>query len=467
MNAKVCEGLTHMRQPDGTLVHVFLTENDKSKFEAKAEKAVQAYNARLSKLQQDSRGLFGTVDAEAVVFVLDASESMESSIRSACDKLKAVLREQVAKNKVRFTVLAFAEDVKYWRKEPAESTRDNVADALNWLGRLKAAGNTNTLAALREALRVPDIGAVYLLTDGRPDQDEEQILDFVVEEGANRTVTINTVSFNCADPIANQFLHDLAECTGGCFQYFTGGLGNLQPSMLSVLGPPPLGESEDVAMLYREIDAVLKEVERLRALFAEIKEHDEQRRQGVDVYSLNYRLTEPPPLPPEPRARNPNATLDKPKVHARTGRIDQPPMSISGERQWDKSGPEPAALVYQPPPKPSSEPIQLPDDFEPIPPREKPDAQTAAGIPVGATGEEEAAAAATEGGDASNNDTNGEVRTRGRADSLGSVASVASVASMASAASAASAASRSSSRAAHRQPSKVGCDGERITRHSA
>jgi hypothetical protein len=39
-----------------------------------------------------------------------------------------------------------------------------------WIDGLSAEGSTNTLAALRFALADPVTEAIYLLTDGRPDQ---------------------------------------------------------------------------------------------------------------------------------------------------------------------------------------------------------------------------------------------------------------------------------------------------------
>ena len=46
----------------------------------------------------------------------------------------------------------------------------NLQDAWRWILSLNAGGSTNTLAALRLALADASVQAVYVLTDGRPDQ---------------------------------------------------------------------------------------------------------------------------------------------------------------------------------------------------------------------------------------------------------------------------------------------------------
>lgn len=46
----------------------------------------------------------------------------------------------------------------------------NIKSALEWIKGLNAQGTTNTLAAIRFALSDLNTEAIYLLSDGRPDQ---------------------------------------------------------------------------------------------------------------------------------------------------------------------------------------------------------------------------------------------------------------------------------------------------------
>ena len=82
-----------------------------------------------------------------------------------------------------------------------------------WLRCLEAHGSTNTGRALYVGLGTPNVQALYLLTDGRPDQPVEAILAGVQQLEAG--VPVNTISFNCADSNANHFLEELARMTGG------------------------------------------------------------------------------------------------------------------------------------------------------------------------------------------------------------------------------------------------------------
>ena len=46
----------------------------------------------------------------------------------------------------------------------------NIKSALEWVNTLTASGTTNTLGAIRFAFDDLNIEAIYLLSDGRPDQ---------------------------------------------------------------------------------------------------------------------------------------------------------------------------------------------------------------------------------------------------------------------------------------------------------
>ena len=68
------------------------------------------------------------------------------------------------------------------------------------------------MAALSQAMSIRGAQAVYLLTDGRPDQPESEVLG-KVQQLPN--IPVHTISFNCADSKANFFLSQLSSNTGG------------------------------------------------------------------------------------------------------------------------------------------------------------------------------------------------------------------------------------------------------------
>ncbi len=162
---------------------------------------------------------------------------MQDSLDFVKDKLKALLHEQL-KAKTRFNLVSFNTRVTAWRDRMVEVDDYSLQSAINWIGGLTADGTTNTLGAIRFALSDLNTEAVYLLSDGRPDQDARQILGQVSLSGGK--IPIHTISFNCTDREANLFLSQLAETTGGRYHCFSeSGFGGY--------------ESEDVRLLREEV----------------------------------------------------------------------------------------------------------------------------------------------------------------------------------------------------------------------
>ena len=97
-----------------------------------------------------------------------------------------------------------------------ECNSETVRQAADWLAALKPKSGTNTLDALLAAFDDDRCQAVYLVTDGYPDQDDQQILDHVAYAGRDRPVHCIYV---CAEAIpearALQFLEELAFETYG------------------------------------------------------------------------------------------------------------------------------------------------------------------------------------------------------------------------------------------------------------
>lgn len=89
--------------------------------------------------------------------------------------------------------------------------------AIKWIEKLTCGGTTNTLKALQFALEDNLTEGIYLLTDGRPDQQTHTLL---LSMQLNNRVPIHTISFNCNDPEANEFLIRLAQESGGRFHYY-------------------------------------------------------------------------------------------------------------------------------------------------------------------------------------------------------------------------------------------------------
>ena len=78
--------------------------------------------------------------------------------------------QEQLRHKQAFNILAFGSAVSAWRDALTAVSEKTLRHAWHWLRELDCFGSTNTLAALRQALGDPQTQAVYLLTDGRPNQ---------------------------------------------------------------------------------------------------------------------------------------------------------------------------------------------------------------------------------------------------------------------------------------------------------
>jgi hypothetical protein len=72
--------------------------------------------------------------------------------------------------KQRFNLVAFNSKIIPWRERSVEVEQHHLQSAFDWINALTADSTTNTLAAIKFALADTNNEAIYLLTDGRPDQ---------------------------------------------------------------------------------------------------------------------------------------------------------------------------------------------------------------------------------------------------------------------------------------------------------
>ncbi|XP_065182104.1 von Willebrand factor A domain-containing protein 3B-like isoform X3 [Sycon ciliatum] len=254
VGAKYCGHFAHFRWPDGSVVHIHVTNEIVRNYHIQMTKAIDSYLARIEWLRQGSRELFGTLIEDKVCIVIDASSSMKNRLDLVKAKLQILLQEQL-RHKSMFNIMRFSSSVVSWRPTMVHVTSQNLQDAWRWILSLNAGGSTNTLAALRLALADASAQAVYVLTDGRPDQPPEGIL---AEVQLTSKVPIHTISFNCADSRANTFLHQLSQDTGGRYHYFSDDARDEH-------GPRPY-ESEDIHFLHEEVAKARADLKRMMEL---------------------------------------------------------------------------------------------------------------------------------------------------------------------------------------------------------
>ncbi|KAL2089979.1 hypothetical protein ACEWY4_014667 [Coilia grayii] len=258
INAKYCSGFVHMRWKDGSVAHVYVTAEKCRQYEEKMLKALEALQERIEWLREGSRVLFGNILEEQVYLLLDTSESMRCHLPWVKEKVSQLIEEQLCQ-KQKVNMLGFGTHVVLWRDMLTKVSSQSLVSARHWIDKLQVGGSTNTLGALSVALAAEDTQAVYLLTDGRPDQPVKDILE---EVRRWPPVPVHTISFNCDDQEANSFLQELSMKTGGRFcRYFT----DTQEDS-STQGPC---ENEDLQLLRAEMEEGRRNLESVCRLRAE------------------------------------------------------------------------------------------------------------------------------------------------------------------------------------------------------
>ncbi|XP_046893175.1 von Willebrand factor A domain-containing protein 3B-like isoform X2 [Hypomesus transpacificus] len=273
VNAKYCEGFAHMKWRDDSLVHVYVPAEKLRWYEERMAAFLQNVGRRLTWLRNGSRDLFGTVLEDHLYLLIDTSESMRDQLPLLKDKIQQLIKEQLC-HKSKINVVAFGSRVACWRSRLTDVNSHSLDSVCWWVKGLQAAGSTNTLEALGQAFTDRDLQAVYLLTDGRPDQPIGSILEQVRRWGPT-SIPVHTISFNCDDQEANDFLLHLARETQGRFHCYHPAT---QGSPL-----PQHNESEDIHLLKREMkrgEAGLRRVRSLRAECVMLDAfHHESRRE--------------------------------------------------------------------------------------------------------------------------------------------------------------------------------------------
>uniref|UniRef100_A0A1I8IM81 VWFA domain-containing protein n=1 Tax=Macrostomum lignano TaxID=282301 RepID=A0A1I8IM81_9PLAT len=216
VSAKYCSGLFPTVNVRGVTKHLQYTPVELQSYDAECVRALKRYLQRLHWLLSGSRRLFGVVVETRAVFLVDVSGSMAPYMEELKLALKALVWEQLYKFRVAFNLIAFSSGLRAWSPglEPAEE--DSCHAAVAWIDRLESMGNTATLEALEAAFATKEpVDAIYLLTDGKPDTSTSTILRSINRLDAGRNIAIHTISFNCCDATANNFLQCLASETGG------------------------------------------------------------------------------------------------------------------------------------------------------------------------------------------------------------------------------------------------------------
>ena len=252
VNAKYCRKFVHIIWKDGEIRHVLLTGSVYRDYIDRAQILSDKIKLRMNFLKEGSRELFGTICEDSIYILIDTSSSMEAKMELVVRKLHQLMEEQI-RDKRWFNIVCFNSQIVPWRSKMVEVSPSSLQSAKAWTRVISTSGSTNTLEALQFALSDKKTQGVYLLTDGRPDQPEKAILQLI---HVHTAVPVHTISFNCFDKAANDFLHHLADETGGRFHLYQDVPYNAEND-----GPRP-HVSLDLVLLQKEFEA-LKQVQRV------------------------------------------------------------------------------------------------------------------------------------------------------------------------------------------------------------
>ncbi|KAB5530642.1 hypothetical protein PHYPO_G00131720 [Pangasianodon hypophthalmus] len=201
---------------NGRVRHLFLSSGELKQYLNKTERLLQRYARRMQWLLSGSRRVFGCVLERDVCVVLDVSGSMSPCLAQLHRELTSLIWDQLHANRVRFSMVAFSEEVRVWQEELVEASEERCRDAVTWLGQLNTHGGTSILHALQAACVFGDSVGVYLISDGRWDCSCSLVLKEAERLTSGKHITIHTVTLSGLDSTA-VVLKSLAHKTGGRF----------------------------------------------------------------------------------------------------------------------------------------------------------------------------------------------------------------------------------------------------------
>ncbi|ELK23202.1 von Willebrand factor A domain-containing protein 3B [Myotis davidii] len=257
VHAKYCSRFVHAPWKDGSLVHVCVTKEKCTWYTERIHAVLAQIRRRIEWLQAGSRILFGKVYKDCVYILIDTSHSMKGKLDLVKDKIIQFMQEQL-KFKRKFNFVQFDAHAVAWRERLVDINEDNLQGARSWVRNMKVGSSTNTLHALQVAFADKETQAIYLLTDGRPDQPPEMVIDQVK---VFQKIPIYTISFNYNDKMANDFLKELASLTGGEFHSY-----QLGPKDAC---PPKAEQNEDLTLLIKEMEQGRSDLEKMQNLYSE------------------------------------------------------------------------------------------------------------------------------------------------------------------------------------------------------
>ena len=131
--------------------------------------------------------------------------------------IQVLTKRAILSQDTMFNIIQFNEHSNKWADSLVECNTETANIASQWISNLTCGTSTDTMTALLQAFNDPAIEAVYLVTDGLPDQRPAVILEKLISMSQRVPVHCVYLKGTYSDPAACEFLRDLAQQTRGSF----------------------------------------------------------------------------------------------------------------------------------------------------------------------------------------------------------------------------------------------------------
>ncbi|XP_059831838.1 uncharacterized protein C11orf16 homolog isoform X3 [Hypanus sabinus] len=162
-----------------------------------------------------SPSLFGHVRDTNIVFVVDTSQSMQAYLSATKFHLKEALLAKAYTLASRFNIVEFSNKVSKWCDRVVVCTPQTVSSAVQWLQSLTCALGRDLLSALTAAFSDPLCQAIYLVTNGLPDNALKDILHVLPYISRGRPIHTFYLSEKWLDSEMREFLQGISRATQG------------------------------------------------------------------------------------------------------------------------------------------------------------------------------------------------------------------------------------------------------------
>lgn len=150
----------------------------------------------------------------------DPSQIPESRMRLRRVQKELIETIQRLPERTEFNIILFNHQIQGFSEELLRANSRNKRDAIDFVQRFEAAGETWTDHALQRAFETDRLRAIFLLSDGQPRRNEvklphEPILEWIQEANRFSRVRIHTIGFEQAGATMRKFMKAIAKQNHG------------------------------------------------------------------------------------------------------------------------------------------------------------------------------------------------------------------------------------------------------------